>query len=86
MSENSTARAPFAPWDRRELPGLFTVEESARRRDEDVHAVAQRVVLPPVADAAEDGRAGQGGVNGERGEGRDREGQCGRRAAEPAAP
>ena len=22
---------PFAPWDRRELPGLFTVEESARR-------------------------------------------------------
>ena len=31
MSENSTARAPFAPWDRRELPGLFTVEESARR-------------------------------------------------------
>jgi hypothetical protein len=27
----STARAPFAPWDRRELPGLFAVEESARR-------------------------------------------------------
>jgi hypothetical protein len=25
------ARAPFAPWDRRELPGIFTVEESARR-------------------------------------------------------
>ena len=25
------ARAPFAPWDRRELPGLFTVDESARR-------------------------------------------------------
>jgi hypothetical protein len=24
-------RAPFAPWDRRELPGLFDVEESARR-------------------------------------------------------
>ncbi len=24
-------RAPFAPWDRRELPGIFTVEESARR-------------------------------------------------------
>jgi hypothetical protein len=24
-------RSPFAPWDRRELPGLFTVEESARR-------------------------------------------------------
>ena len=31
MSENSTARAPFAPWDRRQLPGLFSVEESARR-------------------------------------------------------
>lgn len=31
MSEQSTARAPFAPWDRRELPGLFSVEESARR-------------------------------------------------------
>jgi hypothetical protein len=27
----STARAPFAPWDRRDLPGLFGVEESARR-------------------------------------------------------
>jgi hypothetical protein len=24
-------RSPFAPWDRRELPGLFGVEESARR-------------------------------------------------------
>jgi hypothetical protein len=24
-------RAPFAPWDRRELPGLFDVEETARR-------------------------------------------------------
>ena len=24
-------RAPFAPWDRRTLPGLFDVEESARR-------------------------------------------------------
>jgi hypothetical protein len=24
-------RAPFAPWDRRELPGSFDVEESARR-------------------------------------------------------
>ena len=28
---SSTARAPFAPWDRRELPGLFPVEDSARR-------------------------------------------------------
>lgn len=27
----SSARAPFAPWDRRDLPGLFGVEESARR-------------------------------------------------------
>jgi hypothetical protein len=27
----STARAPFAPWDRRDLPGIFGVEESARR-------------------------------------------------------
>ncbi|MCU1389403.1 MAG: hypothetical protein JWL72_2741, partial [Ilumatobacteraceae bacterium] len=25
------ARAPFAPWDRRTLPGLFDVEETARR-------------------------------------------------------
>src|SRR5689334_11680533 len=31
MTETSKARAPFAPWDRRELPGLFPVEESARR-------------------------------------------------------
>jgi hypothetical protein len=29
--EHLKARAPFAPWDRRELPGIFSVEESARR-------------------------------------------------------
>lgn len=27
----STARAPFAPWDRRDLPGSFDVAETARR-------------------------------------------------------
>ena len=27
----STPRTPFAPWDRRELPGSFTVDETARR-------------------------------------------------------
>src|SRR5205823_4507760 len=31
MTKTSKPRAPFAPWDRRELPGLFPVEESARR-------------------------------------------------------
>jgi hypothetical protein len=31
MSDPSKPRAPFAPWDRRELPGIFTVEETARR-------------------------------------------------------
>ncbi|MFM8237243.1 MAG: hypothetical protein ACKOBG_05750 [Actinomycetota bacterium] len=31
MSDQSTARPPFAPWDRREIPGLFSVEDSARR-------------------------------------------------------
>ena len=31
MADPFKARAPFAPWDRRELPGLFDVEESARR-------------------------------------------------------
>ncbi|MEM9134336.1 MAG: hypothetical protein AAGE88_18455 [Actinomycetota bacterium] len=31
MAEASTPRAPFAPWDRRELPGAFSVEETARR-------------------------------------------------------
>ncbi len=31
MSDDPTVRAAFAPWDRRGLPGLFTVEESARR-------------------------------------------------------
>jgi hypothetical protein len=31
MTNDPTVRAPFAPWDRRQLPGLFTVEESARR-------------------------------------------------------
>lgn len=31
MADPKTARAPFAPWDRRELPGMFTVEETARR-------------------------------------------------------
>jgi hypothetical protein len=31
MAEAKKPRAPFAPWDRRELPGAFSVEESARR-------------------------------------------------------
>jgi hypothetical protein len=31
MADPDAPRSPFAPWDRRELPGLFTVEESARR-------------------------------------------------------
>jgi hypothetical protein len=31
VADPRKARAPFAPWDRRQLPGLFDVEESARR-------------------------------------------------------
>src|SRR3954462_2248084 len=31
MNDATKPRAPFAPWDRRELPGLFTVQETARR-------------------------------------------------------
>ncbi len=31
MADPFKGRPPFAPWDRRELPGLFDVEESARR-------------------------------------------------------
>ena len=31
VTDSSKVRAPFAPWDRRELPGLFSVEETARR-------------------------------------------------------
>jgi hypothetical protein len=31
VTDQTKPRAPFAPWDRRELPGLFTVEETARR-------------------------------------------------------
>ena len=31
MAEAKAPRAPFAPWDRRELPGSFTVEETATR-------------------------------------------------------
>src|SRR6266513_1693098 len=31
VTDHAKARAPFAPWDRRQLPGLFSVEESARR-------------------------------------------------------
>jgi hypothetical protein len=31
MADPSKPRAPFAPWDRRELPGAFDVEDSARR-------------------------------------------------------
>ena len=31
LADPKKPRAPFAPWDRRELPGIFTVEESARR-------------------------------------------------------
>ncbi len=31
MADPYKPRAPFAPWDRRDLPGLFDVEETARR-------------------------------------------------------
>ena len=31
MADPGKPRAAFAPWDRRELPGLFGVEETARR-------------------------------------------------------
>jgi hypothetical protein len=31
MSDAKKARAPFAPWDRRDLPGAFDVDETARR-------------------------------------------------------
>jgi hypothetical protein len=31
LADPKKPRAPFAPWDRREIPGIFTVEESARR-------------------------------------------------------
>lgn len=31
MADPTAPRPPFAPWDRRELPGAFTVEETARR-------------------------------------------------------
>jgi hypothetical protein len=31
MADPKKPRPPFAPWDRRDLPGAFTVEETARR-------------------------------------------------------
>src|SRR5438445_43045 len=31
MTDPGKPRPAFAPWDRRELPGLFDVEETARR-------------------------------------------------------
>jgi hypothetical protein len=31
MADPKKPRAPFAPWDRREIPGTFSVEDSARR-------------------------------------------------------
>jgi hypothetical protein len=31
MADSKKPRAAFTPWDRREIPGSFTVEESARR-------------------------------------------------------
>src|ERR1700676_2836628 len=31
MADPTKPRPPFAPWDRRELPGAFAVEETARR-------------------------------------------------------
>lgn len=31
MADSKKPRAPFAPWDRRELPGRFSVEETAAR-------------------------------------------------------
>jgi hypothetical protein len=30
-TSSSTVRPPFTPWDRRDLPGMFDVEETARR-------------------------------------------------------
>ena len=30
-THESTARAPFAPWDRRDIPGSFSVDDTARR-------------------------------------------------------
>ena len=31
MSDPNRPRPAFAPWDRRQIPGIFDVEESARR-------------------------------------------------------
>ena len=31
MTDHEKPRSPFAPWDRRKLPGIFSVEDSARR-------------------------------------------------------
>ena len=31
MADGKKARAPFSPWDRRDLPGAFDVDETARR-------------------------------------------------------
>ena len=41
------------------------VEEAAGRRDDDVHAAPERVLLRAHPDAAEDGRAGERRVDGE---------------------
>ena len=39
MSDPFKPRAAFAPWDRRELPGIFTVEETAS-----ILGIAERTV------------------------------------------
>ena len=31
MAESTRPRQAFSPWDRREIPGVFGVEESAKR-------------------------------------------------------
>ena len=45
--------------------GPEVVEQPARRRDQHVHPGPERVLLRPHPDAAEDRRAGDGGVHGE---------------------
>ena len=70
VTDHTKARAPFAPWDRRELPGLFSVEETAALLRISAGSVkshtsralgALRVRLGP-SDAAQTNSAASGGV------------------------
>ena len=53
-------------WFMLRVARAHVIEQASRRRDDDVHAALEGVLLRPHPDAAEDRRAGDGGVDRQR--------------------